>query len=169
MSFFACHPEGVTAPVPMAQRQWATGAERSPCYRAGVETTLADPRYRTPGSTAGGAVLHARWLGRVDYAEAHDLQKRLVEERAAGRIGDQLLLLEHPAVLTLGRQSDPRHIVATSTELASRGIDVVRVGWQPRDATATPAAGASRMRSSLGRSGRSGFESSAVSATTGSP
>lgn len=111
----------------MAQRQWATGAERSPCYRAGVETTLADPRYRTPGSTAGGAVLHARWLGRVDYAEAHDLQKRLVEERAAGRIGDQLLLLEHPAVLTLGRQSDPRHIVATSTELASRGIDVVRV------------------------------------------
>ena len=71
--------------------------------------------------------LHARWLGRIDYDEAHALQKRLVDERSADRIGDQLLLLEHPAVLTLGRQSNPSHIRADPRELADRGIQVRRV------------------------------------------
>ena len=67
----------------------------------------------------------ARWLGRTAYREAHALQKRLVEDRAADRIPDQLLLLEHPAVLTLGRNSDPAHILAAPERLAARGIDVV--------------------------------------------
>ena len=49
---------------------------------------------------------------------AHALQKRLVDGRADGEIGDQLLLLEHPAVLTLGRHSDPAHILATPDDLA---------------------------------------------------
>jgi len=69
----------------------------------------------------------SRWLGRVGYRDAHALQKRLVDERAADRIPDQLLLLEHPAVLTLGRQSDPAHILASPPELAARAIDVIRV------------------------------------------
>jgi lipoyl(octanoyl) transferase len=69
----------------------------------------------------------ATWLGRVDYAEAHALQKRLVDERADDRIPDQLLLLEHPAVLTLGRHADPAHILATPDALAARGIAVERV------------------------------------------
>lgn len=69
----------------------------------------------------------ARWLGRVGYRDAHALQKRLVDDRAAGRIGDQLLLLEHPAVLTLGRQSDPAHILASPDQLGERGIEVIRV------------------------------------------
>lgn len=86
----------------------------------------------SPGTTdaapfATSASLHARWLGRIAYAEAHVLQKRLVDERAAGSIGDQLLLLEHPAVLTLGRQSDPAHILASEAELAARGIAVQHV------------------------------------------
>ena len=71
--------------------------------------------------------LAARWLGRIDYREAHDLQRGLVEQRVHDAVGDQLLLLEHPAVLTLGRHSDPAHILATPTELAARGIEVVRV------------------------------------------
>ena len=84
--------------------------------------------HTTPLSTASVAPpLVARWLGRIDYREAHDLQRALVEQRADGAIGDQLLLLEHPAVLTLGRHSDPVHIRATPTELAARGIEVVRV------------------------------------------
>ena len=70
--------------------------------------------------------LHAEWLGRIGYDEAHTLQRRLVDERAAGRIGDRLLLLEHPGVLTLGRNSDPAHILATEAELASRSVHVVR-------------------------------------------
>ena len=47
--------------------------------------------------------------------------------RADGRIGDQLLLLEHPAVLTLGRNSDPAHILASTADLEARGIPVVRI------------------------------------------
>lgn len=71
--------------------------------------------------------IEARWLGRVPYREAWDLQKRLAAARADGRIADQLLLLEHPAVLTLGRQADDAHVLATPAELASRGVEVLRV------------------------------------------
>jgi len=63
----------------------------------------------------------------MDYREALAVQKRLVAERADGRIGDRLLLLEHPAVLTLGRTSDPAHIRADPATLAARGIEVIRV------------------------------------------
>ena len=73
------------------------------------------------------APIQADWLGRVDYRDAHLLQRRLAVERADGRIGDRLLLLEHPAVLTLGRNSDPAHVRATEADLASRGIEVIRV------------------------------------------
>jgi lipoyl(octanoyl) transferase len=79
------------------------------------------------GSTPDAGPVVASWLGRVDYHEALDLQKRLVTERAEGRIGDQLLLLEHPPVLTLGRTADPSHIRADPVTLAARGIEVVRV------------------------------------------
>jgi len=89
-----------------------------------VEATLTEPLSGTLGEPAP---LHARWLGRIDYREAHDLQKRLVEERASGRIGDQLLLLEHPAVLTLGKNSDPAHILATPDELREKGIPVEQI------------------------------------------
>ena len=104
------------------------GQHGHPCYRARVEAALIEPRSEAPaGDPSGGAPpLHARWLGRVDYAQGHRLQKGLVDQRAAGAIGDQLLLLEHPAVLTLGRQSDAAHILASDEELAARGIAVER-------------------------------------------
>ncbi|HEY0443694.1 MAG TPA: lipoyl(octanoyl) transferase LipB [Candidatus Limnocylindrales bacterium] len=69
----------------------------------------------------------ASWLGRVGYRDAWDLQRRLAAARAEDRIPDQLLLLEHPAVLTLGRHADESHVLATPAELERRGIDVVRV------------------------------------------
>jgi lipoyl(octanoyl) transferase len=71
--------------------------------------------------------IEARWLGRIAYRDAWRLQHELVARRAAEEIGDQLLLLEHPAVLTLGRQSDPSAILAPAGELDRRGIEVVRV------------------------------------------
>lgn len=77
--------------------------------------------------TAPAGGLDARWLGRVDYDVALALQHRLVAERADGIIGDQLLLLEHPPVLTLGRHSDPAHILASPDALTARGIAVHRV------------------------------------------
>ena len=71
--------------------------------------------------------IHATWLGRVPYREAWDLQKRLAAARADGEIGDRLLLVEHPAVLTLGKHADPAHVLASPDELARRGIEVLRV------------------------------------------
>ncbi len=69
----------------------------------------------------------ATWLGRVPYREAWALQKALVTRRAAGEIGDRLLLLEHPAVLTLGKHGDKAHVLAPAAELERRGIEVIRV------------------------------------------
>ncbi len=86
--------------------------------------TLAPGR---SGSTPEPGPIVATWLGRVDYHEALALQKRLVAERAAGAIGDQLLLLEHPPVLTLGRGADPSHVRASAALLAARRIEVVQV------------------------------------------
>jgi len=85
---------------------------------------------RPNASTAvapASAPLASTWLGRVPYERAWRLQKRLAAARAANTIGDQLLLLEHPAVLTLGRTADERHVRATSIELAGRGIELLRV------------------------------------------
>ncbi len=47
-----------------------------------------------------------QWLGRVDYRQGLALQERLVAERRAGAIPDQLLLLEHDPVYTIGRTPD---------------------------------------------------------------
>jgi lipoate-protein ligase B len=71
--------------------------------------------------------LEAAWLGRADYRSVWALQKELAAARAAGTIGDRLLLVEHPAVLTLGRQADPRHVLGSADALARRGIEVIRV------------------------------------------
>jgi lipoyl(octanoyl) transferase len=73
------------------------------------------------------ASLTATWLGRIAYPDAWELQKRLAAARADDLIGDRLLLLEHPAVLTLGRGADERHVRATPAELRRRDIDVIRV------------------------------------------
>jgi lipoate-protein ligase B len=73
------------------------------------------------------SVIAARWLGRMPYRDAWELQKRLARARADGGIGDQLLLLEHPAVLTLGRNADEGHVLAPEAALAARGIELLRV------------------------------------------
>ena len=73
------------------------------------------------------ASIGAHWLGRIGYREAWALQKELVTQRAAGEIGDRLLLLEHDAVLMLGRQAAVEHVLATPRQLTRRGIEVIRV------------------------------------------
>lgn len=98
---------------------------RRSCYRAAVAVNvLAPPR---DGSTSPPGPIAARWLGRVDYRAAHALQRRLASDRAEDRIGDQLLLLEHPPVLTLGRHGDPTHVLVSPEQLRARAIEVVRV------------------------------------------
>src|SRR5271168_1919312 len=63
-------------------------------------------------------------LGRLDYATALALQQQLCALRQQERIGDVLLLVEHLPVLTLGRNSQRRHVVASSELLARRGISL---------------------------------------------
>jgi lipoyl(octanoyl) transferase len=74
--------------------------------------------------------LEVRRLGRMEYDEALALQRALVEQRRAGTIGDLLLLVEHPSVLTLGVRGDGgrSHILASDDELASRHIEVFETG-----------------------------------------
>jgi len=67
-------------------------------------------------------------LGTIDYAEAHRLQKELQGKRIRGEIGDIVLLLEHPPVLTMGRSAKAQHVVAAPGLLESRGIQVHEVG-----------------------------------------
>jgi lipoyl(octanoyl) transferase len=77
-----------------------------------------------------GREIEVRRLGLVGYADALSLQQALVEERKAGRIPDQLLLLQHPPVITLGvkNRSDRTHIVAPAATLEAHGISVVETG-----------------------------------------
>lgn len=74
--------------------------------------------------------LEVRHLGRLPYGEALELQRALVEERKADRIGDVLLLVEHPPVLTLGVKGDGgrSHILAAPAQLADEGIDIFETG-----------------------------------------
>lgn len=72
--------------------------------------------------------LRARWLGRIAYRDAWAIQQALAAARANGTLDeDQLLLLEHDAVLTLGRNASEAHVMALPTLLAERGIEVLRV------------------------------------------
>jgi lipoyl(octanoyl) transferase len=74
--------------------------------------------------------LHVHRLGRLDYRDALELQRTVVDERKAGRIPDTLLLVEHPHVLTLGvRGGGGRdNIVATPDRLQALGVGVHEAG-----------------------------------------
>src|SRR5499427_2888854 len=71
-----------------------------------------------------------RRLGCMPYAEALAMQRELVEERRAGRIGDLLLLVEHPHVLTLGVRGDGgrSHILAPAEQLTALDVAVHEAG-----------------------------------------
>ncbi len=69
-------------------------------------------------------ILNLIHLGRVDYAAGLDVQKKLVEARHENRIGNTLVLLEHPPVLTLGRNSSRANILASVEFLAYRGVEI---------------------------------------------
>lgn len=66
-------------------------------------------------------------LGLVPYDEALELQHRIVAARKAGQLDDCLILLEHPPVITLGRQADETNIIAAPEFLDELGIEVRRV------------------------------------------
>lgn len=65
-----------------------------------------------------------RNLGRLDYEAAVALQRELVEQRKRGEIPDQFLVVEHPHVITLGRNARTEHLLARPEILARAGVGV---------------------------------------------
>lgn len=74
--------------------------------------------------------IEIRRLGVLGYQEALDLQADLVEQRRRGEIGDVLLLLEHPPVITLGvkTRNNRTNIIASDGQLAAAGVEVFQSG-----------------------------------------
>jgi len=75
-------------------------------------------------SSLAERALEVRRLGTVRYAEAATLQEELVNRRRTGEIPDQLLLLEHPHVITLGTGSRSAHVLAPPSTLKRLGVEV---------------------------------------------
>jgi lipoyl(octanoyl) transferase len=63
-----------------------------------------------------------RELGRTDYGQALELQRQLIARRQQGLIPDQLLLLEHPHVITLGRNGKAANLLASAEVMSRAGI-----------------------------------------------
>jgi lipoyl(octanoyl) transferase len=63
-----------------------------------------------------------RYLGRMDYGHALEVQQELIAGRKQGRIPDQLVLLEHPHVITLGRNGRMENLLASESVLGRAGI-----------------------------------------------
>ena len=66
-------------------------------------------------------------LGQVEYRQAWEMQRDIADARRLGTRDDTLVLLEHPPVYTLGRETDPSHISAGEEYLRALGADVVDV------------------------------------------
>ena len=69
-------------------------------------------------------MLSCEWRepGRIEYGRAFAWQRELVAGRQAGAIPDQLLLLEHPHTITLGRNGHLENLLASNELLARAGV-----------------------------------------------
>jgi lipoate-protein ligase B len=67
-------------------------------------------------------------LGTMPYGGALELQRGVAKARISGEIDeDVLLLVEHPPVVTLGRSSKQKHLLASPEMLAARGVELFEV------------------------------------------
>jgi lipoate-protein ligase B len=67
------------------------------------------------------------WCGRLPYEEALELQMEICGLKRAGFEKDALLLLEHPPIITLGRNAKRDHLLVSETLLKSRGVGLWNV------------------------------------------
>lgn len=70
--------------------------------------------------------LNVLFLGRCDYEEALNIQYNILEKRQNGEIGDTLILVEHPPVLTLGRHAIESNIIVSEKYLNDKGISLFK-------------------------------------------
>jgi lipoyl(octanoyl) transferase len=119
---------------PAAARRRFIGSSAARAATAGIVDGVE--RMEEPGTPRVDAravpprtrALRARWLGRIGYRDAWALQRALAAARVDGTLDeDQILLLEHDAVLTLGRHADVGHVIAPEPLLRERGIEPIRV------------------------------------------
>ena len=66
-------------------------------------------------------------VGLMDYSQALKIQENLRELRVDDKIEDTLLIVEHPAVLTLGVKGKEENILVSEEFLQSKDVDVVRL------------------------------------------
>ena len=79
-------------------------------------------------SEAASPELWVERLGVVPYSQALELQRGIARQRIDGSIPeDVLLLLEHPPVVTLGRSSKEKHLLASPELLRARGVELFEV------------------------------------------
>ncbi len=71
-----------------------------------------------------GRTLTVHRLGRVEYEDGLQLQALFARARKEGKVGDVLLLLEHPPVLTLGRGASRADVLASPEVLEVRGVEI---------------------------------------------
>jgi lipoyl(octanoyl) transferase len=82
----------------------------------------------TPPPRATVRPLEVRRLGLMPYADAVALQAELVARRRAGEIPDQLVLLEHPHVITMGSGSHASHVLLDEAERRLMGMELYQSG-----------------------------------------
>lgn len=68
--------------------------------------------------------LNILFLGKCDYGKALDIQYDILEKRQKGEIGDILIIVEHPPVITLGKHAIESNIIASKDYLKSQGVSL---------------------------------------------
>ncbi len=106
--------------------QFVTGNRRSE-ERQTPDARRQTPETETRNRRARNRVLRTRWLGRLPYREAWDLQRAFWEGRVEGRADDYLFLLEHPPVFTIGRNGDRSNLLVSESDLAALGAELHHV------------------------------------------
>src|SRR4051812_961755 len=76
-----------------------------------------------PELVTAAAACELRDLGRVRYADACALQQQFVERRKRGEIPDQLLIVEHPHVVTMGRNGHDENLLCAPGLLERAGVE----------------------------------------------
>jgi lipoate-protein ligase B len=66
-------------------------------------------------------------LGLIEYNDAYRLQAELVHRRISGEVRDTLLLLEHPAIITIGKSGKLENVLVSQKQLTDKGVSLVFV------------------------------------------
>ena len=110
--------------LPDAARNSAQDPAQEPLLDPLLRKTLPAVGVNSHSPRGPEPLCQYRDLGRMPYSAAWDLQRELVAQRKAGEIPDQLLFVEHPHVITLGRNADRENVLVSESERERLGIEL---------------------------------------------